>query len=249
MIKAVIVEDEGVAARRLTKMLEAEEVTILATLSSNKTLSAYLEEGEEPDLYFMDIHLNDGIVFETLQRIEVKVPIIFTTAYDEFAIKAFKQKSVDYLLKPVDKGELRNALSKFQSIFQSEPQISVTAISEMIQAAQKQYRERIKVKIGDRFRSFRMSDISMIYSESKITFVCTEEGRSYPIDQTLESISKELDPDCFHRLNRSQIVNIDFISEVVAFSNSRLKVSVIGREKDVIIVARERVRIFKDWLG
>lgn len=249
MIRAVVIEDEGVAARRLIKMLENEEVVVLQTLKSNKELTTYFANQEMPDLFFMDIHLNDGIVFETLQQIEVKTPIIFTTAYDEFAIKAFKQKSVDYLLKPIEKKELSQAISKFKSMFQSMNPFDIKAITELIHSSNKKHRERIKVKIGDRFRSIKISDVALIYSESKITFICTEEGRSYPVDQSLESIREELDPSQFHRLNRSQVVNIDFVSEVVAYSNSRLKVSIIGSESREIIVSRERVKGFKDWLG
>ena len=230
-------------------MLNLEGVHVSHTLKSNKELKAFLESGEMPDLFFMDIHLNDGIVFEILQQNEVKIPIIFTTAYDEFAIRAFKQKSVDYLLKPVDKDELKNAIAKFKSMFQSTNTLDIQAISELIQSTKSKYRERIKVKIGDRYRSIKMNDISMVYSESKITFLCTDEGRSYPLDQSLDSINEELDPSQFHRLNRSQIVNIDFVSDVIAYSNSRLKVVIIGAEKMEIIVSRERVKGFKDWLG
>jgi len=249
LIRAVVIEDEGVAARRLSKMLENEGVFISHTLKSNKELADFFDKEEMPDLFFMDIHLNDGIVFETLQRIEVKTPIIFTTAYDEFAIRAFKQKSVDYLLKPIEKGELSNAITKFKSMFQNSNPLDIKAISDLINSSNTKYRERIKVKIGDRYRSIKMSDVTMIYSQSKITFICTEEGRSYPIDQSLESICDELEPSQFHRLNRSQIVNIDFVSEGLAYSNSRLKVSIIGAEKEEIIVSRERVKGFKEWLG
>lgn len=249
MINAVVIEDEGVASRRLIKMLELEGVSVSHTLKSNKELRSFLEEGKMPDLFFIDIHLNDGIVFETLQQIEIDTPIIFTTAYDEFAIKAFKQKSVDYLLKPIDKEELSNAISKFKTMFQSSRSLDIQAISKLINASKSKYRERIKVKIGDRFRSIKIVDISMVYSESKITFISTEDGRSYPLDQSLESLGEELDPSQFHQLNRSQIVNIDFVADVIAYSNSRLKVVIIGVEKVEIIVSRERVKEFKDWLG
>lgn len=249
MINAVVIEDEGVASRRLIKMLDLEGVHVSQALKSNKELKAFLESEKMPDLFFMDIHLNDGIVFETLQQVEIDTPIIFTTAYDEFAIRAFKQKSVDYLLKPIDKEELKNAISKFKSMFQSSKSLDIQAITELINSSKSKYRERIKVKIGDRYRSIKMKDVSMVYSESKITFVCTDEGRSYPLDQSLESLSEELDTLQFHRLNRSQIVNIDFVSDVIAYSNSRLKVVIIGAEKVEIIVSRERVKVFKDWLG
>lgn len=249
MINAVVIEDEGVASRRLVKMLEIEGINVIQTLKSNKELKAFLEHGQLPDLFFMDIHLNDGIVFEALQDVLIETPIIFTTAYDEFAIRAFKQKSVDYLLKPIDKEELKNAISKYKSMFQSSKPLDIQAITELIHSSKSKFRERIKVKIGDRYRSIKMNDVSMIYSESKITFISTDDGRSYPLDQSLESLSEELDPTQFHRLNRSQIVNIDFVSDVIAYSNSRLKVAVIGAEKVEIIVSRERVKAFKDWLG
>ncbi len=134
-------------------------------------------------------------------------------------------------------------------MFQDNNPLDIKAISELINSTNRKHRERIKVKIGDRYRSIKISDVAFIFSESKITFICTEDGRSYPIDQSLESIGEELDPSQFHRLNRSQIVNIDFVSEVVSYSNSRLKVSIIGSESKEIIVSRERVKGFKDWLG
>ncbi|MDF1696790.1 MAG: LytTR family DNA-binding domain-containing protein [Saprospiraceae bacterium] len=249
MIEAVVIEDEGVAARRLVKMLNNERIHVTQILKSNQELQAFLDGKEMPDLFFMDIHLNDGIVFETLQKVKVATPIIFTTAYDEFAIRAFKQKSVDYLLKPIDKEELSSAIHKFKSMFSDSKALDIQAISKLLRSPRNTYRERIKVKIGDRFRSIKMTDVSMIYSASKITFICTEDGRSYPIDQSLEAISDEMDPSQFHRLNRSQMVNIDFISDVVSYSNSRLKVKVIGSEDVEIVVSRERVKIFKDWLG
>lgn len=249
MIKAVIVEDEGVASRRLSKLLKEESIEILKVFKSNEELSAYLQGEERPDLFFMDIHLNDGVVFDTLQKHVVNTPIIFTTAYDQYAIKAFKLQSIDYLLKPIDKEELSVSIQKFKSIYKNHEAVDILALTKLINASKNNYRERIKVKIGDRFRSFKVGDLSMLFSDSKITFICSEEGRAYPIDQSLESITESLDPSIFHRVNRSQIVNIDFISEVLAFSNSRLKVVIIGSEDREIIVARERVKNFKEWLG
>ena len=249
MIRAVIVEDEGVAARRLTKLLVNESIQIVEAFKSNEELLQYLQGAERPDLFFMDIHLNDGVVFDTLQKISVSTPIIFTTAYDQYAIKAFKQQSIDYLLKPIDTDELKVSLEKFKSMYRKKDAVDIVALSQLINASKSSYRDRIKVKIGDRFKSFKVSDLSLVYSDSKITFICTEEGRSYPIDQSLESVSESLDPSVFHRVNRSQIVNIDFISEVLAYSNSRLKVSIIGSEEKEIVVARERVKTFKEWFG
>ncbi len=250
MIRTVIVEDEGVAARKLQAMLEKEGMEVIASLKSNRALQNFMSSSDPPDLYFMDIHLSDGIVFETLQSLTIKTPIIFTTAYDEFAIRAFKQNSVDYLLKPVDKTELKAALAKFNDLFQKEPQVDLNAaISQLLNNHKEDYRERIKVKVGDRLRSIKIEEAALFYSESKITFVLTAVGRAYPIDQSLEQISGELDPKRFHRVNRSQIVNIDFIDDVIAYSNSRLKVLLNNTTDHEIIVARERVKGFKAWLG
>ena len=248
MIKAVIVEDEGVAARKLQKMLEQEGLEVIKSLKSNQELNTFLKSGITPDLYFLDIHLNDGIIFETLQTVDIKSPIIFTTAYDEFAIRAFKQNSVDYLLKPIDKDELNEAISKFKSIYQSNNSIDLQRISQLLHAQNPSYRDRIKIKIGDRLQIIKIEDVTMVYSDSKITFVQIASGRSYPIDQSLEHIFNDLAPSKFYRVNRSQIINVDYIKNVISFSNSRLKV-IIENSTQEIVVSRERVKAFKEWLG
>lgn len=248
MIQAVIVEDEGVAARRLQKMLEKQGISVLKSLKSNKELSSFIDLNENPDLYFMDIHLSDGLVFETLQDNTVDVPIIFTTAYDEFAIKAFKQKSVDYLLKPIDMDELQQAIEKYRNIYEKDyNNEAIVAISKLLTSSNNEYRERIRVKIGDRLRSIKLDKVGIIYSESKITFLHTE-GRSYPIDYSIDQIIEQLNPSDFHRVNRSQVVHIDHIAEVIAYSNSRLKIVIDGSSQEVI-VARDRVKVFKAWFG
>ena len=163
--------------------------------------------------------------------------------------KAFKQNSVDYLLKPIDKGELQQAIQKFKSIYTpTSPNLNIEAINQLLNAQNKAYKDRIKVKVGDHLRIFKMEEIPLIYSESKTTFIMTAKGRSFPIDQTLDQLVKELDPSKFYRVNRSHIISIDFIIDVIAYSNSRLKV-VIKNNNPSIIVARERVKAFKDWLG
>jgi len=249
MIKAIIVEDEAVAARRIKKMLEAQDVNVLGIVHTNKELAQTIKLGNDADVYFMDINLSDGIVFEVLQEVELQTPIIFTTAYDEYAIKAFKQNSVDYLLKPIDAEDLAAAISKFKSVHQRNEGLDVKALSQLIGHKRSSYRERIKVRVGDKFRSIKMSEIAMIYSSDKVTSLHTDEGRSYPIEQSIDKIISDLDPTIFHQVNRGQIVNIDFISDVISYSNSRLKV-VIPTAIDVeIIVARDRVKLFKEWFG
>lgn len=249
MIKAVIVEDEAIAARRMLSMLEKEGVFVLAVLSSNKDLESYLKENSEVEVYFMDIHLNDGSVFETLQSIELKTPIIFTTAYDEFAVKAFKQNSVDYLLKPIEKEELKNAIQKFKFIYQNKQSLDINALSKLISQQSKTYRQRIKVKIGDKIKSIKIEDVVLIYSEQKITFLLTVDDRAYPLDVSVEQVYLDLDPSQFQKVNRAQIVNINYIQEVISFSSSRLKVILESAENHEVVVARERVKEFKVWLG
>jgi len=251
-MKAMIVEDEGVAARQLKKMLEAEGLEVIAHCKSNKAIAEYLDNTPEPDVYFMDIHLSDGIVFETLQERELKSPIIFTTAYDEYAIKAFKQNSIDYLLKPIDEEELHQAIEKYKELHQKNHHIDINALSQLLMnqnTASASYRERIRIKVGDRIKSIPMNEVMMVYSDNKITFIRTVEGRSYPIDYTVEVISKELNPKLFYRVNRSHVVCIDYITDVISHSNSRLKIKVQKSDNQEIIVARERVKDFKEWLG
>jgi two-component system response regulator LytT len=250
LIRAVIIEDEGVAARRLKSMLEKEGIEVMESLKSNNALQQFLTTGESPDLYFMDIHLSDGIIFETLQTVRVEAPIIFTTAYDEFAIKAFKQNSVDYLLKPIDKAELHEAILKFKRIYQSgQPAAISQAIHQLLSTQQQHYRDRIKVKVGDHLRVIKMEEVAIIYSESKITFLQLASGRSYPIDQSVEQITKALAPKQFYQVNRSQVVNIDYIKDVITYSSSRLKVLLSSADAPEIVVSRERVKGFKAWLG
>lgn len=231
-------------------MLIAEEVDVIATLSSNQELSTYLEDSPDAELYFMDIHLNDGPVFDTLQAVNLKTPIIFTTAYDEFAVKAFKQNSVDYLLKPIEKEELQKAINKFKTVYQRKSSFDINMLSQLINRQQtKQYRQRIKVIIGDKIKSIKTEDAVLIYSDQKITFLQSTDQRSYPLDMSVEAIANELDPAIFQKVNRAQIVNINYIQEVISFSNSRLKVKLQSAESHEVIVARERVKGFKQWLG
>ncbi len=251
-MKVMLVEDEGIAARRLQKLLEAEGLEVVVHCKSNQAIAEYLDQHPEPALYFMDIHLNDGIVFELLQKRALQSPIIFTTAYDQYAIKAFKQNSVDYLLKPIQEDELKKAIDKFKRLHQTTSAIDIQVLSQLIMTNQKptvSFRDRISVKIGERIKSFPMTEITHLYSENKITFIHTSEGRSYPIDYALETIATELNPKKFFRINRGQLVAIDFIGDVITYSNSRLKIKIPLAENQDFIVARERVKDFKNWLG
>lgn len=249
MIRAIIVEDEAVAARRIKKLLEELEVEVIDVIHTNEELKKIIIAGTDAELFLMDINLSDGIVFETLQEVAFEKPIIFTTAYDEYAIKAFKQNSVDYLLKPIDREELKSAIERFQTLHQQKPSFDISKLSALLTSERRSFKERIRVKVGDRIKSFKTKEVTAFYSKDKITYLATEGGRSYSIDYTVDSIATELDPSIFHRINRSHIVHIDYIEEVVSYSSSRLKVVIAGLDDDDIVVARDRVKGFKEWLG
>ena len=248
MIKAIIVEDEGVAARKMQRLLEAREITVLKIVVSNEELAAVLSQGDLPDIFFMDIHLSDGVVFDLLAKAKIEIPIVFTTAYDQYAIKAFKQNSIDYLLKPVDEDELDAAISKFKK---TQQKVDFSALSNLLSSQNKpqNYKERISVRVGDKIRSINIQDVKLFYSSEKINYLHNLDGRSYPIDYSIEEIYQKLDPQQFFRVSRGYVVSINAITDVIAYSNSRLKVKIEKGENHEIIVARDRVKDFKEWLG
>jgi DNA-binding LytR/AlgR family response regulator len=251
-MKCIIAEDEAVAARRMQKLLEDNQLEVLSVCKSIDEIKKAVDELGEPDIYFFDIHLSDGLVFEIFEICTLKSPVIFTTAYDQYAIKAFKQNSIDYLLKPIDKYELKAALDKFKEhhVLQSSG-TNLEEIGKMLlnQMSVKQYKDRIRVKVGDHLRSVQLCDVPLFYSKDKTNYLLTEENRSYPIDSSLDLIEDSLDPRSFYRINRSSIVNIEFIKDVISYSNSRLKVSLQRVNHEELIVARDRVKDFKEWLG
>lgn len=246
-MKAALLEDEGVALRRLKKMLAELGVEVIAEANSLQGFSALGPRHAAVDVYFLDIHLTDGNVFEYLDRNPLHKPIIFTTAYDQYALQAFKQYSIDYLLKPFSRNDLAAALEKYKQHFRSEPEQMAALIRHYQQGPE--YRRRMRIKIGEKIQSIPMEEVHVLYSEQKMTMVRTAEGRSYPVDFTLSELSSELDPRQFFQVNRGAIVQIDAIREVHIYSNSRLKVQVEGWQGEPIIVARERVGDFKEWLG
>jgi len=246
-MKVVIVEDEAIAARRMKRMLENVGLVVIDIISSNRSLEVFIENEPLPELFFMDIHLSDGIVFELLSKSKLKVPIIFTTAYDQYAIKAFKQNSIDYLLKPIDAAELGQAIQKYKETKQSG--VDLVALSALLsQKSEVEYRNRVVVKVGDKLRTIELSEVQYFYSDNKMNHLFTANGRSYPIDFSMEELIKELNPKLFYRINRGSIVSISFIKDVAVHSNSRLKI-LIDKAPTALIVSREKVKNFKAWLG
>lgn len=248
-MKVLIIEDEGIAADRLEKTLREIDpsIEVLDKLDSVRSSLAWISQNSSPDLAFLDIQLADGKSFEILENEKATFPVIFTTAYDQYAINAFKVNAIDYLLKPIVKNDLREAIEKFRSR-QSIPAIDTSMLVGLLDGQQKKYKERFVVKIRDHLKSIATQDIHLIYSQEKATYVLTRTGQKIIIDFTMDRVEEVLDPDIFFRISRKHLVHLDAIEDIIAFSNSRLKLKINGTDAEDIIVARERVSIFKEWL-
>jgi two-component system, LytTR family, response regulator len=252
-MKVLIIEDERIAADRLEKLLLASKnsVEILDRLDTIKSTVLYLEENKTPDLVFMDIQLADGLAFDIFDQVQVKCPVIFTTSYDQYAIRAFKVNSIDYLLKPLDQGELYNAINKynFLNTIPEKNSFDPGALQEAIRMLKgKSYKERFMVKTGEHIKSVSVQEICHFVSMEKATFAHTGDNRRYLLDHTLDQLTELLDPKQFFRINRKYIVSIDGFTDIVSYSNSRLRL-ILKRDKAMdAIVSRERVQDFKAWL-
>lgn len=248
-MQIVIIEDEKPAARLLKRRVEKLGYPVQELLYSVNESIAWLQNNEHPDLIFMDIQLSDGLSFEILDSLELKSSIIFTTAYDEYVLKAFKHNSIDYLLKPVDEEELKFAINKFLSLQQPKQSLDLTAIKELLSPkAAIKYRERFSVKVGTNIKLVETSQIECFFSENKVSFIHTKEGKNFIVDFTLDALEMRLDPKKFFRINRSQIIQLDAIKEITVYSNSRLRVILHSYNREEMIVSREKVNDFKDWL-
>ncbi len=248
-MKVVIIEDEILAAERLEKMLKGlvPDITIAAKLTSIESSIAWLR-GNSADLIFLDIQLTDGLSFSIFDRVEVKTPVIFITAYDQYAIKAFELNSISYLLKPIKKRELENSLQKYQSL-KSAYNIDFDTLLSTIKG-KTEYKKRFLVQIADKYKKVETVDIAYFFALEKNVFFRTTEGQTYPLDMTLDQAEKVIDPTLFFRINRKYIVNINAISNMVSWSKRRIKVDlmpVVDDNTDAI-VSMERYTEFKKWL-
>lgn len=245
-MKTIIIEDEKPAARYLVKLLQEEAIEPLAMLNSVKESVQWLTENEEPDLIFLDIQLGDGISFEIFEKVQPKSAIIFTTAYDEFALKAFKFNSIDYLLKPINKVDLRKAIAKFRERNQPMVWDAFQLQSLLVNNFENRYRERFLVKVGNNLKTLNVENIGCFYAKHKGTYLFTE-NREYPIEQTLGELESQLNPKDFFRISRNAVVNLKYIDHISTHSGSRYQLYVKGVEEE-LIVSRERVNDFKMWL-
>jgi len=250
-MRIIIIEDEKPAARRLQRMLNEMDMEVQVMLHSVEESIQWFLQNEHPDLILLDIQLSDGLSFEIFNEVQIDSNIIFTTAYDEYALKAFKLNSIDYLLKPIDDEELRNAIEKYQkfSMKENKIQFDMEQIKKLlVNPLEKNYKKRFTIKVGQHLKIVNTSAIECFYSESKATFLHTIKGKNYILDETLEQIEGQLDPVKYFRVSRKFIVNMDFIKDIISYTNSRLQVKLDHFNELEIIVSREKVKEFKQWL-
>lgn len=248
----LIVEDEPLAAARLAANISAlnPDAEIVSVCDTVKATVDWLQNNPAPDLAFFDIQLGDGLSFEIFDKIKFTRPVIFTTAYEEYAIQAFKVNSIDYLLKPVDKQELAHAIKKFETKGQHISSGLTPEIMHEVLAAlrKKTYKERFLVKIGSHLRVIKTEEMLYLYSFEKGTYAKLTDGKNYLLDQSLELIESMVDPTRFFRINRKYLVTLKSINDVVTYSNSRLKLKIKNADNEDFLVAREKVKTFKMWL-
>lgn len=249
-MKVVIIEDEPLARKELGRLIHTLDsgIEIVAGLASVTESITWFEKDRMVDLVFMDIQLSDGMSFEIFERIDPFVPVIFTTAFDEYAIQAFKVNSIDYLLKPIDTKELAAALKKYKYLKHQFERPRLQQICRLYDAVGNNYKTRFVSKIGDNFTSIRVESIAYFYAEHKSVSLVTREGKEYLIDYTLDHLKTLIDPAHFFRLNRQYIVRIDAITKVSKFFHGRLIVQFQHQNRDKVLVSRNRARDFKQWL-
>jgi DNA-binding LytR/AlgR family response regulator len=248
-MKVLIVEDEQPASQKLIRLLEEvnQDIIVLDVLKSVEDTTNWMVSHQSPDLIFMDIQLEDGICFEIFEKCEIKTPVIFTTAYDEYSLKAFKVNSVDYLLKPVAIDELRKAIEKFREVYSQKNDFS--GIESLINQLQPKTKERFLVKIGEHYRSVPVTHINCFFIRERCSLMNINDGKIYPVDYSLDKVEQMVDSKMFFRVNRNIIVNFSAIQDIIAYSSSRLKIVLAAwKENDEILVSRERVAEFKEWI-
>ncbi|MFZ4613483.1 MAG: LytR/AlgR family response regulator transcription factor [Bacteroidia bacterium] len=250
-MKVLIVEDEPLSAEHLIRTLNKvdKNIQVIKTLDSISNTVKFLSQEFELDLIFLDIHIADGNSFEIFSKINIDVPIIFTTAFNEYAIKAFKLNSIDYLLKPIGFDDLNNAIAKYYKLKSSNQKtFQKEKIENAISILTKNYKSRFLVKLGETISSIKIEDISFFIAEDGITLLVNNEGKRYPVDYSMDALEALISPDSFFRINRKVLVNINKIQQVHTYFNSRLKLAIKNLHEEESIVSRERVNDFKLWL-
>ena len=248
-MKILIIEDEKPAATRLSKLLQGHfpSAEVVGPLDTVNQAVRWVEQNPAPDLIFCDIQLADGISFEIFEQAKVSSPIVFTTAFDQYALRAFQVNAIDYLLKPIDPKELERAVEKFKS-HSIQPNLDLNLLKTLIQPQSKSYKSRFLVRFGEKIQSVPVEEIAFFFSEERVTFLQTPTGKKYVLDSTLEQVEAQVDPAVFFRLNRKYLSHVEAVEEILSYSNSRLKVKLRNCQDQDILVSREKVTELKEWL-
>jgi DNA-binding LytR/AlgR family response regulator len=249
-MKVLIIEDEKPAADKLKRMLSEKhsDIAILGTLETVESSINWFMNNPQPDLIFMDIQLNDGISFEIFESIKITAPVIFTTAYDEYAIRAFKVNSIDYLLKPIDQALLDKSLEKYSSLYPAT-RTDDKKIDLLLNQLVKKYKTRFFIKFGSHCRSILTDEIKYFFIVERSSFMKTIQGKIFDVEYSLDQLEKMLDPEKFYRINRKFILNLSAITDIITWSSNRLKIKMANEEENHdMVVSREKVAEFKKLL-
>lgn len=249
LMNVLIIEDERPASQKLIRLLGQIDtnIKVIGVLPSVEKTVNWMLQNTPSDLILMDIQLEDGLCFEIFENCVIHSPVIFTTAYDEYTLKAFKVNSIDYLLKPIAVDELKNAIDKFKTIYIQRPDFN--RLGGLLNELKPKTKERFLIKIGEHYRSVATVNIHCFYIKERCNFIFVDNGKNYPVDYSLDKIEQLVDEGLFFRISRNFIVNYSAIQDVVIYSSNRLKVKLANwTEKDELLVSRERVPEFKQWM-
>lgn len=253
MMKVFIIEDELPAANRLAKLLQQlnDEIEIAHKADSIEAAVKIFQSAPDIDLAFMDIQLADGLSFSIFEQVHVPIPVIFTTAFDQYTLKAFKVNSIDYLLKPIDEKELERAVDKFYNFYQHKKDASSN--DKIIQLMQQmnliKYKERLLIKRGQQLTYLKTTDTAYCFADGKLCYAVDFSGNKYLLENNLSQLEEQLQPSSFYRINRHLLINIEAIKKVHTWLGGRLKVEIAPATTAETVVSRERVNGFKEWLG
>lgn len=249
-MQVLIIEDEKIAADKLERQLLQcrPDFEILAKIDSIKNARIWLQKNKA-ELIFLDIHLSDGLSFAIFEELEISTPIIFTTAYDAYALQAFQLNSIDYLLKPISKGDLELALDKFQKFRPTPKTNDYSNLIAMLKGQEQQYQERFMVQSGEKIKSIPIDKVAYFFAEGKYVFLMTKKGQQFIIDFTLDKLHQKLDPNYYFRINRKFVIHIESIQQMHPYSKGRLQIDLNPAIDQDVIVSIERSADFKRWLN
>ncbi len=250
-MRILILEDESLAAERIKTMIHEIDpaIDIVGEIKSLEQGEQWFKDHEVPDLIISDIRLLDGLSFDLFKKVQIETPVIFTTAYDQYAIKAFEVNSIDYLLKPIQKEKLQASIERhIQRSQENKFPADFDNLYNLIEAQKKAYKSRFMIKAGQKILALPVEKISYFFSQNKLTYAVTQDGKKYPIDQPLEIVGSQLDPKNFFRANRQFLISIDSISEIHPYFKGRLKIELSPASEEEIVISSERTPEFKAWL-